>query len=119
METFFALITQLRVAIVHRAGEHALVHEAGLKGADKRALHAQLAAERNADLQRRHDVFDADELETFNGVSMATDEPWRMWRARCAARREEAGDRRSFSLRLAARGSSTCGQRRRRPSSPW
>jgi hypothetical protein len=67
---------------------------------DKRALRAKQAAERAADLQRRHDIFVADELETFNGVSMASGEPWRMWKARCAARREDAGDRRSFSLRL-------------------
>lgn len=69
---------------------------------DPRELRRQQKEEKAADLQRRHDLFVADELETYSGVSMPTDEPWQMWRARRAARREDAGDQRSFSQRLRA-----------------
>jgi hypothetical protein len=67
-------------------------------------------AERAADLQRRHEAFVADELEIFNGVSMRTSEPWQMWTRRCAIRSEDAGDQRSFSMRLAKNCGSPSGE---------
>jgi predicted secreted protein len=62
---------------------------------------AKGAAERAADLQRRHEAFVADEMEVYSGVSMRSAEPWQMWKRRCTMRGEDAGDQRSFSQRLA------------------
>jgi hypothetical protein len=53
------------------------------------------------DFQRRHDIFVADELEDANGCFMPTNQPWNMWQAHCAARREMAGSQCAFSRQLA------------------
>lgn len=66
------------------------------------AQREQQRAARATGLQRRRDIFVADELEDAIGGSwMPTRDPWAMWQKRCAARGKDPGGQRSLTQRLA------------------